>query len=148
MPDQLSDVRPIQILTIVDTHTREGHTSTPSANFRATLGVEALDQLVRLRDKPRSLRVDNGPEFAERLLDHWAHLNKVEIDFSRPGNLPDVRLCQGVQCATAGEVPERLVVPVPGQRTNQDREMAAAHQQGAAPLSSGQLDLQGLVQPS
>ena len=31
------------------------------------------------------VQVDNGPEFAGRLLDHWAHLNGVEIDFSRPG---------------------------------------------------------------
>jgi hypothetical protein len=25
-----------------------------------------------------------GPEFAVRLLDQWAYLNKVELDFSRP----------------------------------------------------------------
>ena len=26
-----------------------------------------------------------GPEFAGRLIDHWAYLNGVELDFSRPG---------------------------------------------------------------
>ena len=51
--------------------------------------VEVLEQLVRLRGKPKSLRVDNGPEFAGRLLDHWAYLNGVEIDFSRPGKPTD-----------------------------------------------------------
>ena len=30
-----------------------------------------------------------GPEFAERMLDHWAYLNGVEIDFSRPGKPTD-----------------------------------------------------------
>jgi putative transposase len=30
-----------------------------------------------------------GPEFAGRLLDQWAHLNGVEIDFSRPGTPTD-----------------------------------------------------------
>lgn len=39
--------------------------------------------------KPRSIRVDNGPEFAGRLLDRWAYLNKVELDFSRPGKPTD-----------------------------------------------------------
>ena len=39
--------------------------------------------------KPRSIRVDNGPEFAGRLLDQWAYLNKVELDFSRPGKPSD-----------------------------------------------------------
>ncbi len=89
MSDQLFDGRPIRILTIVDIHTREGLSTTPRANFRAAQVVEVLDQLVRLRGKPRSLRVDNGLEFAGRLLNHWAHLNKVEIDFSRPGKPTD-----------------------------------------------------------
>ncbi len=35
------------------------------------------------------LRVDNGPEFAGRTLDQWAHLSNVEIDFSRSGKLTD-----------------------------------------------------------
>ena len=30
-----------------------------------------------------------GPEFARRLLDQWAYLNKVELDFSRPGKPTD-----------------------------------------------------------
>ena len=49
--------------------------------------TEALDALVKLRGRPKSLRVDNGPEFAGRMLDQWAYLNGVEIDFSRPGKL-------------------------------------------------------------
>ena len=89
MSYQLFDGRPIRILTIVDIHTREGLSTTSRANFRAAQVVEVLDQLVRVRGKPKSLRVDNGPEFAGRLLDHWAHLNKVEIDFSRPGKPTD-----------------------------------------------------------
>ena len=106
MSDQLFDGRPIRILTIVDIHTREGLSTIPRANFKAAHVVEVLDQLVRLRGKPKSLRVDNGPD-AGRLLDHWArlaqgsvrrsrmerrdegHLNKVEIDFSRPGKPTD-----------------------------------------------------------
>jgi len=30
-----------------------------------------------------------GPEFAGRMLDQWAHLNGVEIHFSRPGKPTD-----------------------------------------------------------
>lgn len=73
MSDGLFDGRPIRILTIVDIHTREGLSTYPRANFRAAQVVEILDGLVRLRGKPKSLRVDNGPEFAGRLLDHWAY---------------------------------------------------------------------------
>ena len=43
-----------------------------------------MDHLARVRGEPKSLRVDNGPEFAGRLLDYWAYLNQAEIDFSWP----------------------------------------------------------------
>ena len=89
MADQLFDGRPFRILTVLDVHTREGLSTIPRASFRAAQVVEVLDQLARVRGKPKSLRVDNGPEFAGRLLDHWAYLNKVEIDFSRPGTPTD-----------------------------------------------------------
>jgi transposase InsO family protein len=36
-----------------------------------------------------SIRVDNGPEFASRMLDQWAYLNQVELDVSRRGELDD-----------------------------------------------------------
>ena len=56
---------------------------------RAYQVIDELDRLARIRGKPRSIRVDNGPEFAGRLLDQWAYLNKVELDFSRPGKPTD-----------------------------------------------------------
>ena len=89
MADQLFDGRPFRILTVLDVHTREALSTAPRASFRAAQVVEVLDHLTRVRGRPRSLRVDNGPEFAGRLLDHWAYLNKVEIDFSRPGTPTD-----------------------------------------------------------
>jgi putative transposase len=65
MSDQLFDARPIRILTVVDIHTREGLSTHPRANFRAAQVVEVLDHLVRNRGRPKSLRVDNGPEFKQ-----------------------------------------------------------------------------------
>ena len=87
--DRLFDDRSFRILTIVDCHTREALATTARTNFRAYQVTEELDCLARIRGKPRSIRVDNGPEFAGRLLDQWAYLNKVELDFSRPGKPSD-----------------------------------------------------------
>lgn len=87
--DRLYDVRPFRILTIVDCHTREALACAARTNFRAYQVIDVLDRLARQRGKPRSIRVDNGPEFAGRLLDQWAYLNKVELDFSRPGKPTD-----------------------------------------------------------
>ena len=87
--DRLFDERPFRVLTVVDCHTREALAIAPRASFRAYQVVEVLDRLARERGKPSSLRVDNGPEFAGRMLDQWAYLNGVEIDFSRPGRPTD-----------------------------------------------------------
>ena len=89
MADRLFDGRPFRILTVVDCHTRESLAIAPRVNFRAYQVTEALDRLVRERGRPKSLRVDNGPEFAGRMLDQWAYLNGVDIDFSRPGKPTD-----------------------------------------------------------
>ncbi len=87
--DRLFDDRPFRILTIVDCHTREALATSARTHFRSYQVVEKLDRIVRIRGKPHSIRVDNGPEFAGRMLDQWAYLNKVELDFSRPGTPGD-----------------------------------------------------------
>jgi len=89
MSDALFDGRQFRLLTVLDCHTREALAIAPRASFRAFQVVEVLDRLARQRGKPKTLKVDNGPEFAGRLLDQWAYLNGVEIDFSRPGKPTD-----------------------------------------------------------
>lgn len=89
MSDKLFNGKPFRILTVVDCFTREALATAARTKFRAYQVIDELDRLARLRGKPRSIRVDNGPEFAGRLLDQWAYLNKVELDFSRPGKPTD-----------------------------------------------------------
>ena len=89
MSDKLFDDRPSRILTIVDCYTREALATSVRIAFKAYQVIEVLDKLAKVRGKPCSIRVDNGPEFAGRLLDQWAFLNKVELDFSRPGKPSD-----------------------------------------------------------
>jgi putative transposase len=48
-----------------------------------------LEKAVTLRGAPKSIRVDNGPEFVSKSLDWWAYVNGVELDFSRPGKPTD-----------------------------------------------------------
>ena len=89
MSDALYDGRAFRILTVVDCHSRELLAIVPRTNFRAYQVTEVLGRLVQARGRPKSLRCDNGPEFAGRMLDQWAYLNGVEIDFSRPGKPTD-----------------------------------------------------------
>jgi putative transposase len=71
MSDRIFDGRPFRILTNVDCQTREALSLTPRANFSAFRVTEALDALVWLQGRPKSLRVDNGVEFTGRMLDQW-----------------------------------------------------------------------------
>lgn len=89
MSDRLFDGKPFRILTIVDCHRRKALATAARTNFKAYQVIEELDRLARLRGKPRSIRIDNGPEFAGRLLDQWAYLNKVGLVFSRSGKPTD-----------------------------------------------------------
>lgn len=40
--------------------------------------------------------MDNGSEFAGRLMDMWAYHNGVGLDFSRPGNPTDYRIVESL----------------------------------------------------
>lgn len=81
MSDALFDGRSFRLLTIVDCHPREPFAIVPRANFKAFHVVDALDRLATEHSKPRTVRCDTGPEFACRMLDQWAYLNGIEIEF-------------------------------------------------------------------
>jgi putative transposase len=46
--------------------------------------VKVLETVTAERGLPRTIRVDNGPEFISKPLDWWAYFNGVKLDFSRP----------------------------------------------------------------
>ena len=92
MSDELFDGRRIRLLTIVDNFTRESLAVKEAASIGGQGVVELLQvQLMRQHRMPKTIRVDNGPEFISKRLDQWAFLNGVELDFSRPGKPTDNR---------------------------------------------------------
>lgn len=94
MSDALFDGCSFRLLTVVDCHTRESLAIVPRTNFRAFQVVDVLEQLTKERGRPKTVRCDNGPEFAGKALDQWAYLNGAEIDFSRPGKPTDNAFCE------------------------------------------------------
>ena len=87
--DALFNGRRFRMLTVVDCHTREALAIVPRVSIPAFGVIEVLDRLKRERGAPQTIRCDNGPEFAGRVLDQWAYFNQVELDFSRPGKPTD-----------------------------------------------------------
>jgi putative transposase len=89
MTDELLDRRRIRLLTLVDNFTCESLTIEVDSHLGGQRLVDVLAQLGEERLLPRTIRVDNGPEFISKLLDQWVYLNGVELDFSRPGKHTD-----------------------------------------------------------
>ena len=78
--DELFDGRRIRLLTIVDNITRESLAIKVAASIRGQDVVDVLQRLKEQRRLPRTIRVDNGPEFTSKRLDQWAYLNGMKLD--------------------------------------------------------------------
>lgn len=92
--DGLFDGRRIRLLTIVDHFTRESLRIVVGQRLRGRDVVEALNQIASERALPKTIRVDNGPEFTSKDLDLWAYSNEVTLDFSHPGKATDNALIE------------------------------------------------------
>lgn len=78
--------RRFRSLNVVDDFTRECLAIEVDTSLPGARVVEALERIIFMRgEKPRSITIDNGPEFTGRDLDSWAHQNKIRLDFIRPG---------------------------------------------------------------
>jgi putative transposase len=85
----LFDATKVRVLTIVDTFTKFSPAIEPRFNWRGTGIVEVLDRVCKKLGYPKSIRVDQGPEFISKDLDLWAYKRGVILDFSRPGKPTD-----------------------------------------------------------
>lgn len=83
--DTLSNGRVFRALTVVDEFIRESLHIEIDTSLPGLRVVRVLDQLAGTRGLPTSSVVDNGPEFAGRVLDEWAHRRGVALTFIQPG---------------------------------------------------------------
>ena len=94
MSDELYNGRRIKLLTLVDNFSRESLAIEVADRLGGQGVVEVLMEVVREKGLPKTIRVDNGPEFTSKMLDQWAYLNGVKLDFSRPGKPTDNALIE------------------------------------------------------
>ena len=83
--------RVFRALTVVDEFTRECLAIEVDTSLPAVRVAGALDRIAITRGLPATISVDNGPEFAGRTLDEWAHARGVVLDFIRPGSRSTTR---------------------------------------------------------
>ena len=91
------------MLYVIDEFTRESLAMRVARKLKATDVKDVLADLFILHGIPAHIRSDNGPEFAGRMLDQWAYLNGVEIDFSRPGKPTDNAFIEALNARVRAE---------------------------------------------
>lgn len=85
MSARVADGRWFRILTVVDQFTRECLCLVADQSLTGKKVAEALEPVVLQRGTPRAITVDNGSEFASRVMDAWAYRHGIQLDFIRPG---------------------------------------------------------------
>ncbi|MCG7853884.1 MAG: IS3 family transposase [Methanosarcinaceae archaeon] len=89
MSDQVFDGHRIRLLSLVDNFTCESLAIHVAQRIRGCEVVQVLEKVVKKHGKPKTIQVDNGPEFISKDVDLWAYWNHVKLDFSRPGKPTD-----------------------------------------------------------
>ncbi len=83
--DALANGRRIRVLTVLDDFTRESLATEVDTSLPGLRVTRVLERLAIERGLPELITVDNGPEFAGRVLDAWAYSNDVHLHFIDPG---------------------------------------------------------------
>ena len=85
MSERVADGRSFRILTVVDQFTRECLCLVADQSLTGEKVAQALEPVAIQRGAPRAITVDNGSEFASRVMDAWAYRHGIQLDFIRPG---------------------------------------------------------------
>ena len=85
MADQLADSRSIRALNVLDDYNREGLGIEVDFSLPAARVVRSLEQIIEWRGKPKTIRVDNGPEYISGKLMNWAKKQGIHIQYIQPG---------------------------------------------------------------
>jgi putative transposase len=83
--DSIVTGRRFRALVIVDDYSRECPVIEVDTSLGGQRVVSVLEKLDEMRGLPEVITIDNGPEFAGKVLDEWAYRRGVKLNFIRPG---------------------------------------------------------------
>ena len=85
MCDSLVDGRRFRLLNIIDDFNRESLWIEVDTSLPTLRVIRVLDRLLKTRDRPMKIRVDNGPEFISDKLQLWCEEKRIDLQFIQPG---------------------------------------------------------------
>ena len=107
--DALFDGRRLRALTVVDAFTREALAIDVDQGIKGEQVVAAMTRISSTRGAPRTIRVDNGPEFISKALDRWAEQPQAPTMRSIVGRLR--RVTRTASRSTSADQANRPTMP-------------------------------------
>lgn len=85
MSDTLWNGRRYRLLNVMDEFNREILDIEADTSLPASRVIQTLARICEWRGAPKTIRVDNGPEFISTKLELWCEEQNITLDFIRPG---------------------------------------------------------------
>lgn len=83
--DALGEGRRFRCFNVIDDFTREARAVEVDFSLPSIRVIRVLEAAIARYGSPRSLVLDNGPEFSSRAFLQWAYARKIELHFIDPG---------------------------------------------------------------
>nr|WP_191907087.1 IS3 family transposase [Adhaeribacter soli] len=85
MSDSLVSGNKFRTLNVIDNCNREALAIEVATSIAVKSVIRSLEQLIDWRGKPKTIRVDNGPEFTSADFTLWCEKEKTSIQYIQPG---------------------------------------------------------------
>lgn len=85
MSDSLCTGKRFRLLNVLDDCSREVLMTEVDTSLTALRVTRAMEQLISVRGKPKSIRTDNGPEFISECFKAWCESHGITVQYIQPG---------------------------------------------------------------